>query len=269
MEEILNTVNDVQESSVETQEVNGIETSSNENVTETSGNNSEVAEPKQEQSREENSAFAEMRRKLEQAEARASQVELNHNLAREYGAEYGVYSVEDISKLYGHQGINTLEQFKQAVERKKMIDNGIDPDVVKNVVENDPDVQWARQQRQRQQSEEQAWNEFLELKKDFDSIKNPEDIPQEVIKIEQEKGCTYSDAMARYELQQAKQKRNELTKGAKTQQSNIENASSSTGSVTGNGSSDSAFFTREQVQSMSMAEVNKHYKAIIESQKKW
>lgn len=121
----------------------------------------------------------------------------------------------------------------------------------------------------KKESTEKAWNEFLQLKEDFPQIKNPEDIPDEVLQIKKERGCSYSDAMARYELNQTKAKLNEFTKGNKTQEANNNNASTSTGSLGGNGTPSNDFFTREQVQSMSTAEVLKNYDAVMKSKSKW
>ena len=200
---------------------------------------STIAESKTVQDKETNSAFAELRRKAEAAEQRASQLELNHNLAKEYGAEFGVYSVEDISRLYGENGIHTLDDFKEAVKRQKMIEEG-----------KDPDLEWAREQRQKHEETQKNWNDFLQLKEDFPEIKNPEDIPAEVIEIKEKRKCSFSDAMARYELNQAKAKLNEFAKGTKTQEANSNNAQSSTGSVGGQGNPPPATLTDEVINSM-------------------
>lgn len=171
---------------------------------------------------------------------KATKLEQDYQLAKEYGAEFGVYSVEDIQRLYGENGITTVQEFKEAANRQRLIDQG-----------KDPDLEWAREQRQKHEETQKNWNDFLQLKEDFPEIKNPEDIPAEVIAIKEERKCSFSDAMTRYELNQAKAKLNEFAKGAKTQEANNNNAQSSTGSVGGQGNVPPATLTDEIINSMS------------------
>ena len=49
---------------------------------------------------------------------------------------------------------------------------------------------------------------------------------------------------------------------------NIDNQAASTGSVTGNGSTDTVF-SREQVKSMSKSDIKKNYPKIIKDMKSW
>jgi hypothetical protein len=83
------------------------------------------------------------------------------------------------------------------------------------------------------------------------------------------KGKSLVDAFVRHENQSLKQRLEALEQAKQIEQQNQANAASSTGSVTGNGTSAPAFFTQEQVSKMSTSEVNKNWTAINESMKKW
>lgn len=78
----------------------------------------------------------------------------------------------------------------------------------------------------------------------------------------------YSNTSMKSELQELKDKLSKYESQEEISNKNSENAGASTGSVTGNGSTDN-LYTRDQVKNMSRAEVNKNYSKIIESQKQW
>jgi hypothetical protein len=92
------------------------------------------------QSKEENAAFAEMRRRLEATESKTSKLEKDYAIAKKYGSEYGIYSEDDISALYGaSHGIYTLEQFEEVIEqenqRTQYQQSGIDPKTIEQLVQ--------------------------------------------------------------------------------------------------------------------------------------
>ena len=78
----------------------------------------------------------------------------------------------------------------------------------------------------------------------------------------------YEGFSTKNEIQELKDKLSKYESQEKISNKNSENAGASTGSVTGNGSTDN-LYTRDQVKNMSRAEVNKNYSKIIESQKQW
>ena len=78
----------------------------------------------------------------------------------------------------------------------------------------------------------------------------------------------YTNTSMKSELQELKDKLSKYEDKEQIQNKNSENAGASTGSVTGNGSTDH-LFTRDQVKNMSREEVNKNYSKVMESQKQW
>lgn len=112
---------------------------------------------------EENAHFAEMRRKNEASEARATKAESNYNIAKTYGADYGVYSDEDIAAKFGHLSILNAEQLKAAIEKQDqetaLREKGIDPNALKHEVDEHPEVKEARESKQRNKvyAEFEAW----------------------------------------------------------------------------------------------------------------
>jgi len=104
------------------------------------------------QTPEQNAAFAEMRRKAEAAERRASEVEAqrrrDQEIARKYGKEYGVYSDADVAAQYSKShGINTVEEFEAALQKEEYKAKGVDPDLINELVANHPDIKAAKAQQ--------------------------------------------------------------------------------------------------------------------------
>jgi len=65
-----------------------------------------------------------------------------------------------IEEMYGSQGIHTYAEYQEAVQKQqeqerqnKLIENGIDPEILKEAIASDPDVQWAKTFRQKQEVE--------------------------------------------------------------------------------------------------------------------
>lgn len=269
MEEVLSTVNAEPEVNVEPQQVEQVEQTA-ESV---NADNSEVTSTEQGekpvQTPEENAKFAEQRRAREQAERRAAELERDHSISRTYGAEWGVHSEAEITEKYGHQGITTLAEFETAVREYEMKQKGVDPDLVKQYAEKDPDViaarEWkANQAKLQQQQADSA--EFFELFKhengrDFD-VKNDPFPP----KMEEQlrKGKSVADAYI-YHLAE------ERAAKLKAAETNKANAESSTGSLAGNISSADGFISKSEVEANKHKPgwVQKNLAAIEESMKKW
>lgn len=152
-----------------------------------SGDTGVVADTKPKQSPEVDSAFAEMRRKAEAAEKKVQEFESKRNrdreIARQYANDYGVYSEEDISAKYGEShNIHTVEDLQRAILQQEYAEKGIDPDVINQLIENNPIVQEAKRVKEQTVISNQ-YNALLEdLKEDglSDLITKPEDIPDEV-----------------------------------------------------------------------------------------
>jgi hypothetical protein len=213
-------------------------------------------EPQQKpaQTPEENAKFAEMRRAREAAEAKAAQIERDYNISRQYGADYGVHSEAEIAAKYAAQGIKTFEQFQQAVKAQEMADKGIDPDEVKRLAEELPEVKEARQMKRDRES-------MVALQEIAPEITNASQIPSEVLQAY----IQGKDLASEYAIWKLK---NDAMIRAK-EKANAENAKGSMGSVSTNGTANDGYFTKEQVSKMTAAEVARNYEKICESTKKW
>lgn len=136
----------------------------------------EVAEPEQKpkQDSETNKAFQKMRQELE---ATQTLMKRNAEIARKYGAEYGVFSEADIAAQYGNHGITTLEQFEQQLQFDAYREKGIDPDEIRAIVDNHPDLVAARKMRE----DQLLVTSYQELQEEYpDLVKEPTDVGEEV-----------------------------------------------------------------------------------------
>lgn len=163
---------------------------------ETSEDMPEVAEPAPQRDFEKDSAFAEMRRKAEDAERRASKAD------------------QWAKENYGHLGIETWDQYQQELEvqkkREEYAENGIDYDEVRKIAKeeaaNHPDVLSAQQIQQRESVNAEIRNlksvyphlEISEVSDVRDLVSTLEKLPNwEEIKKRVTKGYELIDA---YEL---------------------------------------------------------------------
>jgi hypothetical protein len=167
--------------------------------------------------------------------------------------------------------IATEAEYKRALKEKEMYENLQSKDLPDEVIQELIEGRNFREQSQaeRKSSEEKVKQEadyqaFLDTFPDTD----PKGIPQSVWS-EVEKGKSLVDAYTKFENQTLKQQLEDLKKGKEIEQQNAENAQSSTGAINNKGDNNQAYFTREQVAKMSTEEVNKHWKTINESMKKW
>jgi len=142
---------------------------------------------KPKQTPEQDRAYADLRRKAEAAERRASEVEAQHQrdiqIAKKFG-QYGVFSDADVDEKYGQShGIHNVAQLEEALRREEYTAKGIDPDMVKKLVDEHPDLQAAREFKQaaiRAQEDNFLVNSFDELTKEYPDIKGVADVPPDV-----------------------------------------------------------------------------------------
>lgn len=190
----------------------------------------ELADPQEPSFKDDpqNKAFADMRRRAEQAER-------DRDIARNYGADYGVYSEADISARYGEShGIHSLMELEKAIQMEQYRAQGIDPDVINSIVENHPAIK---------QAEEEKFNRLLsdsfgDLQKEYpELVKNPEDIQLEVWQKWQDgkMGLSLTDA---YELVNKKVIRDHLQASSKQKTLNQVNSKSHLRSNGGEGADD-------------------------------
>jgi hypothetical protein len=231
--------------------------------------NGEVATPQNDkpvQSAEENAKYAQVRREAEQS---ARTKALDEFIAKE-------------GYTYNGQPITTYEEYQRikaevdaADEKAKFQEaNGFDPDVIKPVVEqmlkSDPRYQRLEQMEREANITAAVSNfdkEFPELGvKTFDDIAKLPNIDK-VYEYVNGKGLSLNDAykLANYGDVIGKT-------AAQAQQEAIKkiaaNGASSPGSLAAGGEGET-FFTKEQVDKMSKADVVKNYDQIIKSTKKW
>jgi hypothetical protein len=170
MEEMLNQ----SENTVEVAEPQPVETQ------ETSVNTSEVADPKPVQDAETNAYYAEMRRNQE----------LNEYRQKVQQYEQQVHSIDsEISKLYGDQGIHTWSDYQRAIEEQRQQqlyeEAGINPNVLNQLLENHPDIQFARQMKQKEEENQRIASEWMELSSEFPEL-TVDKIPPEVFRFQEQ-----------------------------------------------------------------------------------
>lgn len=253
--------------SVDAGQENVVDSQETEQTAEVNSEGSEVAteQPAEKpvQSAEDNARFAEIRRRTE-SEARD----------------------KTIAELYGDQGITTYAQYQEALrqqqeaeQRQQYIDQyGIDPnaiqDIVKSELENHPVVQSAREQARTLQLN----NAALELSKvakelginaDIKSWADVESLPKyELIKngiVNNNLDIVTAAKMAYFDdvvSSRAQKAQNETI--AKLQA----NGQASPGSLADTGQT-TQLYTREQVDAMSVDEINKNYNLVMKSMKTW
>ncbi len=174
---------------------------------------------------------------------------------------------------YEWQGkrIATEAEYKQAmkeVEIRKQYENQDLPDeILDEIVEGKKFRAEVEPQLAQIRTEKKQMADFKALFEAYPDL-DANTVPQSVW-IDYNNGRDLVDAYARHENASLKQRLAEIEQKQQIEQLNQANANSSTGSVTGNGSAAPSFFTLQQVQNMSQADVDKNYKVIMESQKKW
>lgn len=133
--------------------------------------------------------------------------------------------------------ITTEAEYAQALREKEIYDSLQDKDLPDEVVNELLESRRDREERARekqilaeQKRQEEDWKAFASA---YPEIK-AEDIPDSVV-VEVAQGKSLVDAYARYENKVLKTKLQELTKGKQVAEVNAVNASTSPGSVNGNG----------------------------------
>lgn len=164
------------------------------------------------------------------------------------------------------QLIENDRKYEEQEALNQLIQQNIPEEYAKKLLEHDKiisEYQTEKQTRAQKEAQQKMYSEFFESYPDI----KPEEIPAEVWK-EVKQGRNLTDAYIRYENKALKEKMNSFQQQQQTQQANQANAASSTGSVKTTGKV-GEFFSREQVEKMTTAEVSKHLEAIKESRKHW
>ena len=255
-----NTVNAVVEEVVTPQETPEVveTTESVENSESVQTEVAPVTEEKAPQSKEENSKYAEVRRKAEQR-----------------GRD------EFISKKFGEYGIHTEAEYDAAIAERenkellaKLKEGDADPnEIYKQMKENDPEIKAMREKDHKTflDSQMKQLNDDLKALGVDETITSMDDIAKlesaDQIIDYVKKGISLSEAYKLANYKELLQKDRD-----KIQQETINkiaaNGTSSPGSLSDTGETPS-FFTREQVDAMSQKEVNKNLDLIHKSMKSW
>ena len=184
------------------------------------GTGTDPASQKAVQTPEQNAAFAEMRRKADAAERKATDLETqrkrDNEVARKYGKDYDVYSDADVEAQWGKShGIKTVAEFEAALEKeaqeKEYKAKGIDPDAMNKLIENHPAIQAAKAQ----QGQAAINSEISELASEYPDLKvktlaDMQALPNfEAIKEKAYKGMTLLEAYEAVNRAEIRQKAKE------------------------------------------------------------
>jgi hypothetical protein len=123
---------------------------------------------------------------------------LNYDKVSQRASEYENH-LNRVARLSGYQShdemIQELDRIEQEQQRQQYLDNGIDPDLFNQLLEQHPDIQFARQQRSEQQQQQLFQQQVNELFSEFPNLK-PEEIPNEAYVLNQQ-GVPLLDAYLR------------------------------------------------------------------------
>lgn len=182
---------------------------------------------------------------------------------QKYESDPSIQFVKRMADMYGltpEQYIEAVRQQEEQAKLNELVQQNIPEELAKEILENRKFREETLAERRARQEEERQRKEFMDFFQNYPDVK-PEEIPQEVWERNAQ-GVPLKYAYMEYEHKNLKDRLGKLEK-------NNSNSQSTAGSVTGQGAPEGAFFTREQVEKMSVAEVNRHWKAITESMKRW
>lgn len=180
---------------------------------------------------------------------------------------------EQQAKMYGFQ---TVEQYIEAVNKQQeqerlnqLVQQNIPEEYAKEMLENRKfreQYESQQEQRQEQQRQQQDFQSFLEAYPDI----KPDTIPPEVW-MEHQKGKSLIDAYRAHENTLLRQRVAEYEQKMQVQQANVQNAQTSTGSLTGQGNVPNDFITKETFETNrnNQAWMSKNYDNLVKSMKKW
>jgi hypothetical protein len=188
-----------------------------------------------------------------------------------YGESNNVHSEADYIKAYAEQEANEAEEER----RSSLESNGYDPSVIEEYVNSNPTVKKAQELLHNQEIDKFKNDDNMEFldyfKKEnnraFDGEKDilPTDIWELSKKYQNslgKEGKSLVDAYQKHENSILKAKIADYEKGTQANETNAENASNSTGSVTGNGTNTNPLLTEEAFNKLSPREASKRWKEV-------
>lgn len=155
---------------------------------------------------------------------------LNYDKVQQRVSEYEQH-LNRMAQLTGYQTheemLQALDEAEKEQEQQRYRDAGIDPDTFNHLLEQHPDIQYARELKQQQEQQQRFQAEADELFSEFPDLK-PDDIPAEVWQLKETKGLSLLDSFLRVNYKNlAQQKEQEAI------QKITGNAQSSAGSLGG------------------------------------
>jgi len=234
---------------------------------------SEKPQETHEQSKEENALFAKVRKEAE-AKTRA---EFEQRQAAK-DAEFAQLAAQNGWVDGNGNPIKTEDAYWSVVKAQAKIDalvnSGKDPEAARAIIERDElQNKFAEIENQRtaEAKKNAEFNDFADYFQEANGrpLTATDIIPPEVFVVAKENGLPLRFAYSDYLAKSAIAEKKDLARGTKTAEVNNKNATTSTGSVAGTGGAEPEFYTKDQVSSMSAAEVHKHFDKIEASMKKW
>jgi len=170
-----------------------------------------------------------------------------------------------MTKFLKDNGFDNFESYEDALEVDALVQEGMSEDRAQEHIKGQRSLK-ADEKAKSKIDLDASMEEFV---KAFPDVK---DIPQEVMD-EFSKGNgkledIYADFNKGNEIKELKDKLAKYENQEEISTKNKTNAGLSTGSMTGNGASDS-IYTREQVKNMSKTDVKKNYNKIVKDMKTW
>jgi hypothetical protein len=92
--------------------------------------------------------------------------------------------------------LSALDDIEQQQQRAQYEEAGIDPDIMNQFIEKHPDIQYARELKQKEEETQKFNSEANELFAEFPDLK-PEQIPSEVWQLKESKGLSLLDSYLR------------------------------------------------------------------------
>lgn len=172
--------------------------------------------------------------------------------------EYNMHPEEYIQAVY-----NQLEQ--QRINQ--LVQQNIPEYLAKEILETRKMREKLKNDEVRQQEEARKKEDYQNFLNEYPDIE-PNTIPKDVWDMVAN-GKSLLDAYRYHENKTLKEQLAKVSQQEKAKQVNQQNAEISPGSVTGQGETDTGFFSKAQVESMSPSDVKRNYNKIMQSMKFW
>ena len=134
---------------------------------------------------------------------------LNYDKIKDRVSEYEQH-LNRVAQLTGYQSheemLQALDEAERQQEQQRYRDAGIDPDTFNQLLEQHPDIQYAREMKQKEEQAQRFQEEVNELFSEFPDLK-AEEIPPEVWQLKEQKGVSLLDAYLRVNFKSLSQQK--------------------------------------------------------------